>query len=267
MRSLIFISILLFFGWQAQGQISGYQGKSFSAGIGISTFPGVFALPADYVKANPTTPDGIALFGFHKKYEANANYTISRKSMVGLTGKYFNNVVIMRNTGAVVTTTIDQGGSQQVIDAPFIFQQDLFTNAYQIGVSYTYFGSGYVAPVGKAVSIEYGRIQYSNADDALNATSQFVDLSMEKDFELDISENVGYIGIGYSSSRVFFDRIIGTAGLEGNLVLGGERGLLNLAGEAPVYESISALGASLARKSIRQQSYLSLRFTISYLIF
>lgn len=271
MRRLLHTLAFVLVSTCAFSQVPGYQGKVFSAGIGFSSFPGVFTLPADYVKSHPETTESFALFSFHKKYEGHANYVFSRKSMVGLTGKYYNNVVMLNNNGIQENTLVgtDAQGDPIIAATIFTFTENLFFNVYQVGVSYSLFGSGYVAPLGKSVSIEYGRIFYSNANPTVNSFSdQFVDLpTLYKEFDVDVSENVGYIGVGYSSSRVFFNRLIGSAGLDLNLVLGGERGLLNLAGEVPVYDNISDLTASLARKNIRRQNYINIKLGLAFLIF
>jgi hypothetical protein len=186
----VFIFLCFLFASSIWAQVPGYLGKRVHINAGIHFFPQFSNVPVNIVQ-----PRGqFVISGMNYRLVLATDFVITRKSVIGLNGHYFN------TAGPV-------GGLE------FSSYYNLPDRRYAIEggavgfVFKTHFGP-WVAPLGPYYKVEVGAIVNSTSDPANNYNGNFAPETFAS----------GYLTTGVGRNHIFANRI--------TLDYGGEMGLL-----------------------------------------
>lgn len=265
MIRILLVCILLTVCELGHAQVSGYQGKLFSTTVSFSSFPGVFAVPVSAAKESGASRGDLALFSFHKRIELHANCVLSRKLAVGLSLKKQQSAALIREAAYAVSDMPPIYGTDLLY---FELVQNPIFNTLHVGVSVDTYLSGYIAPLGRFVRLEYGRIFYSlkDEDQKIRHLLQPPPTNLNT-IEMEAKGSISYLGLSYNTSKIFLNRIIVSVGMEGNLVLR-FRDIPSLNTNAFLSrEELNDVASHAAQMNIRGQNLITLRVGLGLLIF
>ena len=190
-------------------QVSGYMGKRFLISWNTYSSPNFYALYSEngyYDVAKKTTKP--SFLQLNNRIEA--SYIISRHIGLGL------NVGLINTRSYFIEQRLDSSESNYSGDYQVnYFQNSNKVSGYSIGFTYKYYYSNWIAPLGKYFQIDIFR-SYFKITDFYNKPN----FSKVKNLNLNL-KSLG-INFTFGKSRVYFDRIIISTGLQ----LGVSDGLL-----------------------------------------